>query len=171
MNNYSLVTNNTSLALQGQKVTKIRIAVVAGKSDLSVSDDLVKLFRANGILCWTEKDLLPGSDRNLAIKKAYEEADFILILLSRASVSKQGEFQRQIRVAIDANGVMPESGIKVIPICLETCDLPWDLEKLYYVDASQPNAMKRLVLAWANEWHRRNQAKDWPKIKYQSYWS
>ncbi len=170
MNNSSLVAKNTSLALKGQKVTGMRIAIVAGNSDLDVSDGLVKLFRSNGIMCWTERDMLPGSDRTLAIKTAYNEADFILVLLLKTSVARQGEFQRQVRMAVDANGVMPESGIKVMPVRLNDCDLPWELKKLYYIDANQPDAMKRLVLAWAKEWHRRDVAKDWPDLDYQSYW-
>lgn len=166
----SLAVRYTSKALKGRKFTGLRVAIVAGKSDLEISDNLIRIFRASGIKCWTERDMLPGSERNLAINRAFREADFILILLSRVSISTRGEFQRHITMAVDANGVMPESGIKVIPICLEPCEPPWDLQRLLAIDATQPDAMLRLVLAWAREWERREEADDWPEIDYQSYW-
>ena len=168
---FSLAVLNTSQALDKRKFRGMHIAIIAGDMDRTASDQMIKVFRKSGIKCWTEQDMLPGSDRHHAMRIAYEEADFIIILLSKSSVRTQGEYQLRINMAMNANGFMPESGIKVIPVCLEPCDIPWSLQKLYHIDASQPDAPRRLVLAWAKEWQRRSEANDWPSTDYQSYWA
>lgn len=170
MNNAITVISGTKAALGKQKFTGMHIAIIAADSDREVANHLLGLFRGSGIECWTEQDMLPGSDRKIATATAYREADFILILLSKASAQTRGEYQRLIKMAMDANDFMPESGIKVIPVCLEPCTIPWELHDLCPVEASKPDATLRLVTSWAKEWQRRTEANDWPTINYKAYW-
>ncbi|KKS91834.1 MAG: TIR protein [Candidatus Collierbacteria bacterium GW2011_GWB1_44_6] len=170
MTNSGLILRNATSALHGKKVVNLRVAFVVAEFDRDVSDQLIWLFRENGIKCWTERDILPGSNHFGAIRRAYKEADFILVFLSKASVARSGEYQKYINLAIDASDEMPEGGIKLIPICLEQCEVPFSLQKFYSVAATQPDALLRLVLAWAKEWQRRHGADDWPDVVYQSVW-
>jgi hypothetical protein len=49
-----------------------------------------------------EVDLLPGQDWNREIQQAIQNSDFILIFLSRTSVTRRSYVQREMKLALDA---------------------------------------------------------------------
>ena len=163
MTDKAMVVASVQHALSGRDFPNLRVAVLAHHCDQPVAIELIELFQRSGILCWTEEQLLPGQDWELEIHKAYRKADFILILLSEASVQSTGMFQKQIKMALDAGSFMPEGGIKTIPIRLDECEVPFILRDLICLDLWRSDAMIRLVLAWAKEWQRRKSNNDWPK--------
>lgn len=149
---------------------QIRVAVVAHSSDRNKVDGLIDEFRSNGILVWTEENLLPGKERNLAIAEAYREADFILVFLSSDSVNVESGYQRRMKVAAEAAEDMPESGIKLIPVRLDDCRVPSVLSGPRWLDWWEKDAPLKLVLSWAKEWNRRNTQNGWPNKIYQANW-
>ena len=92
----------------------------------------------------TEK-LLPGQDWKLEISKALDEADLILLCLTKRSVSKEGYVQKEMRLALDRALEMPEGDIFLIPARLEECNLPYSLKDYQWVDLFAENGMTRLV--------------------------
>lgn len=92
----------------------------------------------------TEK-LLPGQDWNFEIRKALEDADAILVCLSKKSVGKEGYVQKEIRIALDLALEMPEGRIFLIPARLEECDLPFSLKPYQWVDLYTAGGMEKLV--------------------------
>lgn len=58
-----------------------------------------------------EERLLPGQDWNLEIMKALQEADVIIICLSKTSVSREGYVQREIKEALDKAKEIPSGTI------------------------------------------------------------
>jgi hypothetical protein len=92
----------------------------------------------------TEK-LLPGQDWKLEISKALDEADLILLCLTKRSVSKEGYVQKEMRLALDRALEMPEGNIFLIPARLEECDLPYSLKDYQWVDLYTEGGMTKLV--------------------------
>lgn len=92
----------------------------------------------------TEK-LLPGQDWKLEISKALDEADLILLCLTKRSVSKEGYVQKEMRLALDRALEMPEGNIFLIPARLEECDLPYSLKNYQWVDLYTESGMIKLV--------------------------
>jgi len=91
------------------------------------------------------ENLLPGQDWKLEIQKALEDADVILLCLSKGSVNKEGYVQREMRLALDRGLEMPEGEIFLIPAKLEECDLPFRLHDYQWVDLFTESGMQRLI--------------------------
>jgi formylglycine-generating enzyme required for sulfatase activity len=86
-----------------------------------------------------EEELYPGQDWNLEIEKAVEDADVILVCLSKGSTTKAGYVQREIRIALDYADYKPEGTLYIIPIRLEECDPPRRLRVWQYADYFEGN--------------------------------
>jgi len=91
------------------------------------------------------ENLLPGQDWKLEIQKALEDADVILLCLSKGSVNKEGYVQKEMRLALDRGLEMPEGAIFLIPARLEECDLPFRLRDYQWVDLFTESGMQRLI--------------------------
>ena len=86
---------------------------------LRLYDDLAQA----GLSPWmAEKDLLPGQNRQNAIKKAIRESQCFLALLSEDSISKRGQVQREFKIAKDFQNEHPADGIFIIPVRVEDCE-------------------------------------------------
>lgn len=94
---------------------------------------------------YDQEDLLPGQDWDMEIRKGLDEADMILLCLSKKSVNKEGYVQRELRLAVDRGLEMPDGRIFLIPARLEECDLPFSLKSYQWVDLFTPNGMDRLI--------------------------
>lgn len=105
-------------------------------------EHLVKL----GADPWLDvENLLPGQDWKLEIQKALEDADVILLCLSKGSVNKEGYVQKEMRLALDRGLEMPEGTIFLIPARLEECDLPFRLRDYQWVDLFTESGMRKLI--------------------------
>src|SRR5579864_9060786 len=70
--------------------------------DLAPARRLCEALRAGGCSPWLDKDkLLPGQNWPRAIQRAIETSDACVACFSPRSVSKRGQFQNEIRCAID----------------------------------------------------------------------
>lgn len=94
---------------------------------------------------YDQEDLLPGQNWDMEIRKGLDEADMILLCLSKKSVNKEGYVQRELRFAVDRGLEMPDGRIFLIPARLEECDLPYSLKSYQWVDLFKPNGMDRLI--------------------------
>lgn len=94
---------------------------------------------------YDQEDLLPGQNWDMEIRKGLDEADMILLCLSKKSVNKEGYVQKELRLALDRGLEMPDGRIFLIPARLEECDLPFSLKSYQWVDLFTPNGMDRLI--------------------------
>lgn len=96
-----------------------------------------------------EKKIYPGQDWNYEIEQAVEEADVILVCLTKNSVTKEGYIQRELRIILDYADYKPEGTLYIIPVRLEECEPPKRIRRWQYVDhfpESQRNiAYQRLL--------------------------
>lgn len=76
-----------------------------------------------------------------------QKADFVLICLSKHSVTKRGFLQREIREALDRWKEQLSDDIYIIPIRLEDCKVPQELARFHWVDLFQPYGIDALMVA------------------------
>jgi hypothetical protein len=107
-----------------------------------------QLKEENWIDPWLdEENLLPGQDWDFEIKNAVRKADIVIVCLSSGSVTKEGYVQKEINQALDIANEKPEETIFVIPLKLESCDVPNRLSKWQWVNYYEEGAYSRLLLA------------------------
>ena len=68
-----------------------------------------------------KKDLLPGQNWNLEIRKVIKNSRYFIALFSSTSVQKRGYIQKEFRFALDK---FPEGEIFAIPARLDNCEIP-----------------------------------------------
>lgn len=130
-----------------------------------VSEDAVLAMRlydelqAGGLRPWIDKRrLLPGQNWPRAIERAIERADFFIPCFSATSVRKRGQFPRELRLGMRAADKMPLDDTFVIPVRLDRCDMPRQLQSsLHKVDlfADWNGGVTRLVETMWSEFGQR----------------
>lgn len=107
---------------------------------------LYESLRADGFSPWLdEEDLVPGQDWVLEISKAVRISDVVVVCLSRASATKAGYVQKEIKSALDVADEQPEGAIFIIPLRLEECDVPIRLQQWHWVDLFDERGYERLM--------------------------
>jgi hypothetical protein len=81
-----------------------------------------------------EKKLYPGQDWNYEIEQAVEQAEVILVCLTKNSVTKEGYVQRELRIILDLADYKPEGTLYIIPVRLEECEPPKRIRRWQYAD-------------------------------------
>jgi len=81
------------------------------------------------------RKLLPGQNWPRAIERAIETSDFFIACFSAHSVNKRGEFQAEVRYALDCARRAPLDEVFVLPVRLDGCGVPERIRREYqYVD-------------------------------------
>ena len=93
--------------------------------DAALALRLYEELAAAGCQPWMDrKRLLPGQNWPRAIEQAIAVADFFVPCFSHRSVYKRGQFQAELRYALDCAAKMPPDDIFVLPVRLEECAVP-----------------------------------------------
>jgi hypothetical protein len=109
-----------------------------------------------GFKPWMDnKDILPGERRRSSIRKAIRHSDFFLACLTANSVNKRGEFQSEIRSALDIWQEKLDSDIYLIPVRLEDCQVPESLGDFQCVNPFKEDGWTRLLKAIQEGMERR----------------
>jgi TIR domain-containing protein len=82
-------------------------------------------------------------------------ADFVVLFLSKRSVSKRGYVQREMRQALELYQEIPEGQSFLMVIRLDDCEVPEDLRKYQWLNLTDKDAITQLVTAIVNEWASR----------------
>jgi len=116
--------------------------------DESQARELYNRLKERGHKPWMDKhDLLPGQEWELEIRRAIQNADFFIALMSRDSVTKKGFVQKEIRYALDVLGEIPPGRIYLIPIRLNACDVPDSIKRLHWIDLQEKEGYSKLCRA------------------------
>lgn len=126
------------------------------ESQQSVDNDIIQVFlsyaredeaqvseiydRLKGLALkpWMDKrDLLAGELWREVIRREVEKSDIVLVFLSSHSVTKRGFFQREISIALEAAEERLNDDIYLVPVRLESCDVPSTLDKFHWVDLEE----------------------------------
>jgi hypothetical protein len=106
------------------------------EEDYRTARRLYSFLKRTGFAPWLDRlNLLPGQNWPRAIERAIEFSDFFLACLSCRSVSKRGNFQSEIRYALECARRLPLDDVFFIPVRLEDCRVPRRImTQLQYVD-------------------------------------
>ncbi len=113
-----------------------RIFIAYVQEDAESAERLYAAFQGRGLDPWLDrKKLLPGQNWPRAIQQAIDVSDFFVACLSRKAVQKKGQFQAELRFALDCAARMPLDQIYLIPVRLEECPVPSPISReIQYVD-------------------------------------
>ena len=71
------------------------------REDRARVEQVYDSLKAEGFNPWLDtRDIMPGQEWSQVIGRAIRAADFMLVFLSRRSISKRGYVQREIRAAL-----------------------------------------------------------------------
>ncbi len=102
-----------------------RVFIAYVLEDLDAAERLYDDFRRHGFDAWLDrKKLLPGQNWPRAIQQAIEVSDFFVACLSHKAIRKKGQFQAELRYALDCAARVPLDRIFLIPVRLEDCPVP-----------------------------------------------
>jgi len=107
------------------KKSEIQIFLAHASEDKPAVLALYDRLKQAGYKPWLDKkDLIPGQNWRDEIPKAIKASQIFLACLSAKSANKQGYIQRELRIALDTLGEMPQGTIFFIPMRLEECEIP-----------------------------------------------
>src|SRR6266498_1080286 len=114
----------------------LRVFLCHASDDKPTVRELYQRLDSEGwIDAWLDEEkLYPGQDWNYEIEKAVEEADVIIVCLTKNSVTKEGYVQRELRIILDFADYKPEGTLYIIPVRLEECDPPKRVRRWQYAD-------------------------------------
>lgn len=120
----------------------LKVFVSYAKEDRDLALRYYELLLQEGASPWMDvKHLLPGQNWEAEIEKAFSDANVVMLLLSKRSVSKRGFVQREANDAIERLRYKQPTDIYVIPLLLEPCDVPSYISgRLQYVNLSTSGA-------------------------------
>jgi hypothetical protein len=117
--------------------------------DLEIARRLAESLRAADCSPWLDKDrLMPGQNWTQSIARAIADADAFVACFSPRSVSKRGQFQSELRRALECAEKRPLDDVFLLPVRLERCEVPLRIaEQMQYVDLfpDWERGVKRLV--------------------------
>jgi len=113
---------------------KVFIAYV--QEDLAAAERLYREFLRRGFDPWLDRmRLLPGQNWPRAIAGAIEMSDFFVACLSGRALAKKGQFQAELRYALDCARRLPMDTVYFVPVRLEECAVPARIQsEIQYVD-------------------------------------
>lgn len=116
--------------------TRPRVFIAYVQEDLALARRLRDSLAAAGCVAWMDKDkLLPGQNWPRAIQRAIEISDAFVACFSLRSTAKRGQFQRELRWALQCAREMPLEEPFVFPVRFEACVVPRQIqERVQYVD-------------------------------------
>jgi hypothetical protein len=131
--------------------TRPLVFVAYVEEDLSLARRLSEGIAAAGCAPWLNKDkLLPGQDWPRAIRRAIEISDAFVACFSSRSIAKRGQFQNELRWALDCAKLRPLESTFLVPVRFEACSVPRRIaEQVQYVDLfpDWDTGMKKIVRA------------------------
>jgi len=123
----------------------LKIFVNYATEDVAAANAIELWLRGRGHEPWMDRgQLLVGQKWPLEIKKAIASADVVVVCLSRGSVAKTGYVQKELKLILEAAALRPAGKIFAMPLRLDDCHIPDDLEELHYIDWFASDAHERL---------------------------
>jgi len=116
------------------------VFIAYAAEDIALARRLCEALKAEGCAPWLDKDkLLPGQNWPRAIERAIEVSDAFVACFSPRSIFKYGQFQSELRYALDCARKRPldesPDASFVIPVRLEECAVPKRIsDQVQYVD-------------------------------------
>ncbi|MCP4105372.1 MAG: TIR domain-containing protein, partial [Desulfobacteraceae bacterium] len=92
---------------QSEISEKTRVFISCAEDDILTANKIYADLQKKGIIPWTHKNINPGEKTKFAVKRAMEESDYFLALLSTSSMNERGAFQKELKQAFDILAEFP----------------------------------------------------------------
>lgn len=130
------------------KNTDLQIFISYCFKDKKQVEDIYDILTLFGCKPWMDtRDIPPGDRWKKSTKKAISESHFFMICLSNNSVNKRGLLHKKIRYTLDILNEVFHENIFLIPMRLEECNVPEDLQDLQLVNLYEDDGWDRLLKA------------------------
>ncbi len=125
----------------------LKVFISYAKEDRAQALTYFDRLSDEGFSPWIDtKKLLPGQNWEAEIERAFSDANVVILLLSKNSVSKRGFVQREANDAIERLRYKQPTDIYVIPLLLNQCEVPSHIAgRLQYLDVSTPGAWEQVL--------------------------
>ncbi len=131
-----------------------KLFLSSAREDSSRIRSIYKALKAQGFEPWMDvEDLFPGQSWMSEIERAINQADFFLLFLSEASISKRGFVQKEINYALERVFQLPEETTYIIPVRLDAVQPTERLLKYQWVDLFSPDGLNKLIFAIRAAWN------------------
>lgn len=125
---------------------QINIFLSYASEDESYAKTLYESLIRYNLDVWFDKEkLFPGQVWDDIVRQALNNADIVIVLLSKHSVTKEGYIQKEIKLALDKVDEKPDGTTYLIPVKIGKCDIPYRLSKFQYVDIKEENGLSKLM--------------------------
>lgn len=104
-----------------------------------------RLIREGADVWLDQEKLLPGQDWAYEICKAIHSTDIVIACVSRQFNRQGGYRHEELRIALEKAASLPKGSTFLIPVRLETCELPEALRRWQRVDLFAPDGYKKLI--------------------------
>jgi hypothetical protein len=143
-------------SMAGKNEFSPMIFVSYAREDGELVDVICEKLISYGFRIWRDKEqLLPGMRWAAVIEKEMEEADFLLLCLSKNSVKRKRFQHWEIKKAASEALKMPSDSIYVIPVRLDECDIPHEFRDIHYFDLFLENNIDKVIHAVLAELKRK----------------
>ena len=127
---------------------KLKVFLCHASENKPIVKDLYDDLVAAGYAPWLDSEvLLPGMDWDLEIKKGLRASDAVIVCLSSISVTKEGYIQKELKFSQDFQDEKPRGTIFLIPLRLDKCNTPFDLQDIQWGDYTAADGFEKLVRA------------------------
>ncbi len=116
--------------------TRRRVFLAYAAEDAAKVELLYDALAVKGFEPWMDRrKLLPGQNWPRAIERAIGNSDFFVPCFSNLSGEKRGRFHAELRYALDCALNQPLDGVYIVPVRLEECSVPRQIQdQIQYVD-------------------------------------
>jgi hypothetical protein len=116
--------------------SRVAVFIAYVEEDLSYARQLRDALTDAGYAPWLDKDqLLAGQNWPRAIERAIDLSDAFVACLSSRSLAKRGQFQCELRYALDCANRMPLEDTFLLPVRFDDCAVPSQIARqVQYVD-------------------------------------
>jgi hypothetical protein len=116
--------------------TRLSVFIAYVEEDLLHARRLRDALEDAGYAPWLDKDqLLAGQNWPRAIDRAIDLSDAFVACLSSRSLAKRGQFQSELRYALDCANRMPLGETFLLPVRFDGCTVPSQIAgQVQYVD-------------------------------------
>jgi hypothetical protein len=140
---------------------RLRVFLAHANEDKTRVRELYERLRSINVDPWLDEvNLIPGQKWRAEISKAIRGTDAFVACFSLIAVSKVGYINRELKDALEVADEQPEGKIFLIPLRLETVEVPERFREIQWVDYFDPTGFEffKASLTALAEWLRRGGA-------------
>jgi hypothetical protein len=132
--------------MEQSPIRPLQVFLSHSSRDREKLQDIYERLMDSGIDVWiSDENLIPGQDWQSEITKAVKTSDVVLLFLSNNALTRDGYFQKEIRLALEVAEQKPDGVIYIVPVRLEDCSVPEKVSRYHWINYFEDRAYAQLV--------------------------